>query len=246
MHQARSGQRLAAVVTTSVAYLCLLKSTLAKTSFFSRVFLSAYFIMAILELGYAMKGALSTAGKGKLRPFKHAPTVALVVQVLALSSLWLYPQMSIKYFVVIATAIVADLSALVVGKSFGKAGKNLFSKISPQKTFIGYLTAIFTGNMSAALLLVKLAKQYPELINCPTGDLMFISLAGSSVIAGDLIGSAAKRQLGIKDSRHALVRHCPHFAWFEIMVSARHGFLDTVDSTALLLLMYLVTHLAIG
>lgn len=101
-----------------------------------------------------------------------------------------------------------DISQYVWGKLFGKT--KAIPKISPNKTLEGFIGGLFT----TTLLAVALAKLLTPL-NLIHSIMAGLLIAMSGFI-GDIVISALKRDLGVKDSSSALPGH--------------GGILDRVDS----------------
>ena len=91
------------------------------------------------------------------------------------------------------------MAQYIWGKSFGKI--KITPKVSPNKTLAGFLGGIFTTTIAATLL-------GPELtplnwaMSLLTG--LIISVSG---FCGDIVMSAIKRDIGIKDSGTLLPGH---------------------------------------
>jgi phosphatidate cytidylyltransferase len=107
---------------------------------------------------------------------------------------------------------VCDTAAYFVGKNLGR--HTLWPQISPKKTAEGTVAGFF-GAWAAACV-AKLTF-FPELstVNC----IALGTIAGIFGQAGDLVESAFKRGMGVKDSSHILPGH--------------GGFLDRFDSLLL-------------
>lgn len=111
-------------------------------------------------------------------------------------------------FSVFAMIWISDIAAYFTGKQFGK--RKLFEKISPKKTWAGFLGAgVFT--LLASYGAYQFVGQYSIISWLIIGFIVWIS--GS---LGDLVESALKRHYQIKDSGTLLVGH--------------GGFLDRLDS----------------
>ncbi len=108
---------------------------------------------------------------------------------------------------VIMTAL-NDVFQFIWGKLLG--GPKIIPKVSPGKTWSGFLGGMGTSALLAAVLLPQLTP-YSHLAGAGVGAL----LAGCGFI-GDLVESAVKRDIGVKDSGSSLPGH--------------GGILDRVDS----------------
>lgn len=101
---------------------------------------------------------------------------------------------------VLVLAFAGDITALYVGKYFGK--RKLIPKVSPGKTIEGTI-ALFAGSTAAGLIFGYLF--FPHLPLIHIGILAFVgSIIGQ---LGDLSESAIKRNYGLKDASSLLPGH---------------------------------------
>ncbi len=115
------------------------------------------------------------------------------------------------FFYLFALTALNDIAQFVSGKCFGK--HLLAACISPNKTWQGLAGGVLVSlAVSAALGLYLQLAGLPLLLALG----LLLSLAG---VAGDLVFSAAKRRLGIKD--------------FSQLIPGHGGILDRVDSLVL-------------
>ena len=115
------------------------------------------------------------------------------------------------FFYLFALTALNDIAQFVSGKCFGK--HRLAAHISPNKTWQGLVGGVLASlAVSAALGLYLQLAGLPLLLALG----LLLSLAG---VAGDLVFSAAKRRLGIKD--------------FSQLIPGHGGILDRVDSLVL-------------
>jgi phosphatidate cytidylyltransferase len=107
---------------------------------------------------------------------------------------------------VLPTVWLADSGAYFVGKSFGR--HQMSRRISPKKTWEGYLGGIFAGTLGGALLpFLWLALAGTTLSITPLkGAAVGLTLSVLTVL-GDLGESMIKRQVGMKDSGKLLPGH---------------------------------------
>ena len=114
-------------------------------------------------------------------------------------------------FYLFALTALNDIAQFIAGKCFGR--RPIATRISPQKTWEG-----LAGGVLVSLLVSVALGRYLQLAD--TAQLLvlalLLSLAG---FAGDLVFSAAKRRLGIKD--------------FSQLIPGHGGILDRVDSLVL-------------
>tara|TARA_B100000963_G_scaffold297892_1_gene269472 strand:+ start:5109 stop:5783 length:675 start_codon:yes stop_codon:yes gene_type:complete len=132
------------------------------------------------------------------------------------------------FFTALLISVIADVSALSMGKLFGK--KIIFPDISPNKTLEGFISGIFFP--ATFILLISYLAQFefkiinilfqfieikPMLISFGY-ILTFSALVACSMMSviGDLIASKTKRLLEIKD--------------FGDLLPGHGGFLDRLDS----------------
>jgi phosphatidate cytidylyltransferase len=110
---------------------------------------------------------------------------------------------------------LADTAAYAVGKTWGK--RRLAARLSPKKTWEGYLAGIAAGALAGALLVPvwhALGAPAPEMA---VGHGLLLGLAiGTLAPLGDLGISMIKREMGVKDSSKLLPGH--------------GGMLDRIDS----------------
>lgn len=105
----------------------------------------------------------------------------------------------------------SDSGAYFVGKHFGK--KKLWPAISPNKTVEGSMGGILFGVLLAVIVGVSFGNLggIPSLI----GSGLFIAIAGQF---GDLVESAIKRTMGVKDSGNILPGHGGIFDRFDSLI----------------------------
>lgn len=115
------------------------------------------------------------------------------------------------YFYLFVLTALNDIGQFVAGKCFGR--HHIAVRISPQKTWQG-----LAGGMVVSLVVSLSLGLYLQLAAVPLLVVLalLLSLAG---FAGDLLFSAAKRWLGIKD--------------FSNLIPGHGGILDRVDSLVL-------------
>ncbi len=100
----------------------------------------------------------------------------------------------------------ADSGAYFVGKAIGK--RRFSPRLSPKKTWEGYLGGVLLGTAGGALMPLILGAIAPEPITPTVGTGALIGLVISIVTPfGDLGQSMIKRQVGIKDSSNILPGH---------------------------------------
>jgi len=154
-------------------------------------------ILLVMPLG--PRQAMSAAGVA----YVGFPTVAM---------LWLRADASLGFVAILFIfAIVwgSDIGAFVAGRTIG--GPKLWPRVSPNKTWAGFLGALTTGLVSG-LIFAQVVPGSSSLVLGTNGVLLaFVAQMG------DLAESALKRQFGIKDSSAIIPGH--------------GGVMDRADST---------------
>jgi phosphatidate cytidylyltransferase len=118
-----------------------------------------------------------------------------------LSLLWLRLQGADGFDQTLFLVVViwaTDIGAYLVGRVVG--GAKLAPKISPGKTWSGSVGGLLIGGLSGALLAVG----FHGLDLAALGPALGLSIFAQ---AGDLLESAIKRRLGVKDSGHTIPGH---------------------------------------
>lgn len=116
-------------------------------------------------------------------------------------------------FYMLVVVALGDASAYFCGKYFGK--RKLAPKISPAKTYEG-LAGVFAGGLVGMFIVKTLAEYFRQPLP-PYGLLVPLTLILALVgPLGDLIASALKRKMGLKD--------------FGSILPGHGGFLDRADS----------------
>lgn len=124
--------------------------------------------------------------------------------------------------VLLATVFATDTGAYAVGRTFGR--HKMAPKISPKKTWEGAAGGYVFGAAAAVISILLLDPDPPldvlgESMVGAYGTATILAIAlGTPVVAelGDLVESALKRRIGVKDVSHILPGH--------------GGFLDRLDS----------------
>lgn len=129
----------------------------------------------------------------------------------------------LAFAVIVAT--LTDVGAFACGMLWGKHRVDGLAEISPKKTLEGFIGGIVCS------LLALICCPYLGILLTPQMSI-FLALAGICAELGDLLGSATKRQLAIKDSGDG-VRHLSLMCWLEFPLRGHGGYLDRVDSISL-------------
>ena len=189
-----------------------------------------------LLMGLAEIVAVTDYQNWRMKPDACPPRKAWVLEscvlILAIiACFYLTPQ---EFAVVILTSALSDLGAFTIGKLFGKHHIDSIRKISPNKTFEGYIGGAFA--------------QWLTLLFCPIFGftvatpqlLIYVFVSGFVAEMGDLLGSATKRQLGMKDSAEALETFSPGFRILEWPIRGHGGYLDRIDSLSLCIVVFAI------
>jgi phosphatidate cytidylyltransferase len=108
--------------------------------------------------------------------------------------------------VVLPAVWLADGGAFLIGRKFGR--NRLATRLSPKKTWEGYLGGIITGSLGAALLAVLWRIGASDQSALAPGSGAFIGFVLAVITPlGDLGESMIKRQVGVKDSGRLLPGH---------------------------------------
>ena len=142
-------------------------------------------------------------------------------------------------FVVIA-CFLSDTGAFAFGKLIGRHKATLVSDISPNKTIEGCV-----GGILFAFLAVPVTRLIGIDVEISPALLVYLLICGPAAEIGDLLGSATKRQLTIKDSGDVLKTY-PFFNVLEFPLTLKPplkgmgGYLDRLDSISLGLLLFAI------
>lgn len=122
------------------------------------------------------------------------------------------PQARIMIAMFLTMVFVNDSFAYVFGMLFGKNNRNIFS-ISPNKSIAGFIGGL-AGTAGTAFVYSAL---FPGLFPLPlAGPLLTAAVVFLTGTSGDLVESALKRAVGVKDSG--------------TLIPGRGGVLDSIDS----------------
>ena len=217
--------------------------------------ISAFFItVALVTTYYAFDGrffrdlflfclAMSIAEiwvVAMLRPYQIWPTACkpygswlLELAVLFFAAMFCSGLQKQEIGFIAVTSFLSDTGGIAFGKLFGRHKATLVNGISPKKTVEGYVGTF----LSAFLIFV--VNLFLFKLEFSTALLIFVIFGGLTAGIGDLLGSATKRQLMIKDSRDVLVT-LPVFNVLEYPLKGMGGYLDRLDSISLNILLYVL------
>ncbi len=106
--------------------------------------------------------------------------------------------------IVLPAVWLADSGAYFVGRSIGK--RKFSPRLSPKKTWEGYIGGIVVGTIGAALLAVLWNLIQPGVMTPFQGGVLGLILSIITVL-GDLGASMIKRQFGVKDLSNLIPGH---------------------------------------
>lgn len=120
----------------------------------------------------------------------------------AIAIIWLrsdsaYGLVAVVYLILVI--IAADTAAFIGGRLLG--GPKLWPRVSPNKTWAGFISALIGGAVVGACFWFALPEASPLYLAC-----MAVALSAVSQ-AGDLAESALKRRFGVKDSGKLIPGH---------------------------------------
>ncbi len=185
-------------------------------------------LLAALEIDVVLSGQPWRVNPSVCRPH-GAFAYQMVILTLAIFVCFIVKREELA--LVIGTSMAADVGAFTIGSLCGKHKVKFLQKISSNKSYEGFVGAIIVGGAAAALLAYLLGLEFTPVM------IAYILMGGLTASIGDLLGSACKRQLDIKDSGEILAQS----AWFaplEAPLSGHGGYLDRYDSISLGLTLY--------
>ena len=167
------------------------------------------------------------------RKFGRAAKIAEFMVLLALLFSALTLGENTKLFAVgVYVCWISDTAGLLFGLIFGSNNrvKGLLAEISPKKSWAGFAGAILVP----IPFIIWIARFMGISDNFSSAQIVtFACTAGLVAVIGDLLGSAAKRELGIKDSAQDFV-HIPVVGNIaKPMLKGHGGFYDRADSISL-------------
>lgn len=133
------------------------------------------------------------------------------------------------------TTMLADVSAFATGSLFGKHKVKFLTNISAKKSYEGFVGGFLIG--------AAISYSLCRLLGIGLNPAMWVFIATSGIIAslGDLLGSATKRQLGVKDSNEYMLK-ISFLKSLEWPLKGHGGYLDRFDSVSLCLVVYVILH----
>ena len=168
-------------------------------------------------------------GPDKLKSFPELQAIVLMMAMLCVISI--RPN-EIGYLIIVCA--LSDVGAFMVGMLIGKHKVSFLKEISPKKSWEGYVAGVIFPVL--AIWLVPLILR----VELERSMLYYLAIGGLMAEIGDLLGSATKRALKMKDSNEALLGAYPYFRVLEYPVIGHGGYLDRLDSLSLSLFGYAV------
>ena len=203
-----------------------------------RIALFAAFTLASLELYYPISLGLI------FKPPKITPWVILITASSAVIVI-LFPPSLYQIILCFIAAFSYDIGAYFIGSKYGRTlftKSPPFHKISPSKTYEGYIGGLLSSLIITSLY-VFLCFAFLKIQ--PASSTKIICIFGGLVATiGDLLGSAAKRELALKDSGDFL-KFRPYFSKLEDIMLGHGGYLDRLDSLSLVFLVFFILHLLV-
>ena len=135
-----------------------------------------------------------------------------------------------EYLLVLGLAMTSDATGLICGRIFGSRHPKFSKRISPNKTWAGYIGSLI-GTWGFGILAIKVLRL--------AWDLRHISVVAlASIISsiGDLLGSGTKRELAIKHSSDCVL-DLQVMRQLEALMRSRHGYLDCMDSVSCMIIL---------
>lgn len=169
--------------------------------------LPLFLVFMIVTASYSMvfrplDGMAFTISTTILGPLYAAMPLGFVFSLVAL------PEGMFFLLYIALVTIMTDVGAYFAGRWFGKHNAGL--KVSPKKTYEGYVGGLITANITAQAFLFGWLHFFPASAAHLPGLLesIFLALVISVVsVLGDLVESALKRDARIKDSSATIPGH---------------------------------------
>ena len=200
------------------------------------VFMALFEIQAILNRNAKLR---KTSGKDiEQGPFPYIDSIELLVLGISLIAILLMHGKKEILLLSVIASYISDVCGYVFGKHFGKKKVKALARISPKKSYVGYAGAIFVPIIPLYLIGTKLLGIEPSIFM-----IIGYCLAGVVAAIGDLLGSATKRELDVKDSGEELSK----FKVFKILeaplINGHGGYLDRMDSIMPVTILFTVCQL---
>ena len=185
--------------------------------------------MAWIEESVAEFDTRRPRGPEKLKNFPELQAIVLMLAMLCTISI---RHEEIAYLIIVCA--LSDVGAFAVGMLIGKHKVSFLKEISPKKSWEGYAAGVIFPILAIWLAPLILG------IELDNSMLTYLVIGGLMAEIGDLLGSATKRALKMKDSNEALLSAYPFFKIPEFPVIGHGGYLDRLDSLSLSLFGYTI------
>ena len=185
-------------------------------------------LIAFMEIDYALDLLTLTLDPKHCHPHFAFCYQSVILMIAGFTTLFMSRE---EIALVLCTSMLADVSAFAVGSLIGRHKVKFLAKISASKSYEGFAGGILIGIVAAYLVCVLTGIPITPRI------VAYIALGGLTAAIGDLLGSATKRQLGVKDSG-VLLANLHIFKLVEAPMRGHGGYLDRFDSVSLGLALY--------
>ena len=186
-------------------------------------------IMALVEESNAEFDNDRPKGPEKLKCF---PELQVIVLTIAMMAIFIIGHEEIAYLAIVCA--LSDVGAFTIGVLIGKHKVKFLSEISPKKSWEGYIAGAIFPVLAIWLAPLILG------IELDLSMRIYVALGGIVAEVGDLLGSATKRALKIKDSSEVLAARSRFFRVLEYPVSGHGGYLDRLDSLSFSMVCYAI------
>ena len=192
-----------------------------------RILLACCFAISIIEITVTSYRKDRECYPTKADILFTAPmTIALLVAIALIICVRLDGK---EYLLILGLAMASDAGGLIFGRFFGYRHPSFSKRISPNKTWAGYLGSFICTLCVGVLGLLILCLPWNF------KHIVIILLSSSISSAGDLLGSGTKRELGIKHSSD-YTNDLPVLKQLEVLMRSRHGYLDCMDSVSFMVI----------
>lgn len=188
-------------------------------------FSSLFIFCLFMSLGEIL--SISELRPHQVKPFACRPVGAWQLEfcILFFAAFFCIAMSREQILLIVVCCCLCDVGAFTFGKLIGKHKARFSANISPNKTIEGYIGGILCTAIAIPVCIILNFSFTPGLI-------AFLILIGPVAEIGDLLGSATKRQLSIKDSGEGL-RPFPILNVIEYPLRGHGGYLDRLDSISL-------------
>ncbi len=194
-----------------------------------RVIFCCCIVMAIIEIASAR--------------LRRQPNIAYydfsLLEIAALGVAFVFaadaPLLGKEWIYVIGITVASDAGGLAFGKIAGWHKVGFLANVSPNKSYAGYLGELICSILAGITIILIFG------VELNVANSIFLVSAWVFAACGDLLGSACKRYLGVKDSGETLSK-VAIFGRLEVFARSRKGYLDCFDSMSASLICYVALH----